>query len=44
MQQKFKNNRVATVMEKSWIFWNFENFWNFSRYLILATVSVYKFM
>ena len=22
-------NRVATVMEKSWNFWNFEIFWNF---------------
>ncbi len=21
--------RVATVMEKSWNFWNFEIFWNF---------------
>ncbi len=22
-------NRVATVMEKSWNFWNFKIFWNF---------------
>ena len=25
----YNRDRVATVMEKSWIFWNFEIFWNF---------------
>ncbi len=25
----YEGNRVATVMEKSWMFWNFEIFWNF---------------